>query len=320
METVIAIVVIALLQLQDGVAQNIVPIVSVNLEPLKEALKEVIHDEIASLRAELLEKDRIMQQLLCVNYTGKIGMCAGSSCGNILEEKPDSSSGYNWLKACETCEPFQAFCYFDHEDATAWMRVVDLDMTNHSQQCPSQFKLITSPRRLCGRKTDGFGCDSKVFETHAIQYRKVAGRTVGYEILSNDAFNRHAHCPNCKINQPYVDGISITHGFPRNHIWTYAAAQDMSYCPCVTGNPQLQPTFVGKDYYCEIGSDNDPVWDGDGSRDREIPCCQSVRDNSGWFNKQLSTPTTDNIEVRLCGDELLSNENIGSEHFELYVQ
>ena len=322
MKTVTEIVVIALLQLQYGVAQNISPTVSVGLEQLKEAIREVVREEIASLRAELLEKDRIMQQSLCVNHTGEIGMCAGNSCVEVLEEKPDRPSGYYWLKACETCEPFQAFCDFslNLEGSKGWMRVADLDMTDSSQQCPSQFKLITSPRRLCGRKIDAHGCDSQAFKTNNIQYRKVAGQAIGIPIRTVDGFNRHTHCPNCNINQPYVDGISITHGFPRNHIWTYASSDRLAYCPCVIGNPQLQPMFVGNDYYCEIGSDSDPMWDGEGCSGREFPCCQSVRDNSGWFIKELSAPTTDDIEVRLCTDEILSNENFGLEHFELYVQ
>ena len=322
MKIVIGIAVLALLQLQYGVAQNISPVVSVSLEQLKEALKEVVHDEIASLRAELLEKDRIMQQSLCINHTGEIGMCAGNSCAKVLEEKPDRPSGYYWLKTCEMCEPFQAFCDFslNLDGSKGWMRVAYLDMTDHNQQCPSQFKLVTSPRRLCGKKTDASGCESKLLETYNIQYSKVAGRAIGYPVSSADAFTRYLNCPDCNINKPYVDGVSITHGHPRNHIWTYAAGSHITHCPCVIGNPQMQPSFVGNDYYCEIGSDSDPVWDGEGCNGREVPCCQRLRDNSGWFVKDLSTPITDDIEVRLCTDELQSNENFGLESFELYVQ
>ena len=36
--------------------------------------------------------------------------------------------------------------------------------------------------------------------------------------------------------------------------------------------------------------------------------------------KQLSSPTTDNIEMRLCADENRSNEDITFESVELYVQ
>ena len=37
------------------------------------------------------------------------------------------------------------------------------------------------------------------------------------------------------------DGISITFGHPRNHIWTFAATRNsQDYCPCITsGNAAL---------------------------------------------------------------------------------
>ena len=52
-------------------------------------------------------------------------------------------------------------------------------------------------------------------------YNKVCGRIIGYQVASPDAFRRHIF--GSAINQAYVDGVSITHGTPRNHIWTYAA-------------------------------------------------------------------------------------------------
>ena len=307
------------------------------LEGVKEELKKdltSIKDEImaqkmemASLREEILENLRTLKfchgtECVCKHQLGKNTECAAESCKEILDDQPESPSDYYWLKACEICEPFTAFCDFNLtlEGSKGWMRVADLDMTDSSQQCPSQFKLITSPRRLCGKKLDASGCDSTKFETYNIHYNKVAGRAIGYQFRTADAFNRRANCPNCNINKPYVDGVSITHGYPRNHIWTYAAGNRITYCPCVIGNPQLQPMFVGNDYYCEIGSDSDPVWDGEGCSDTEMPCCQSVRDNSGWFIKELSAPTSDDIEVRLCTDQSLSNEDVRVERIEIYIQ
>ena len=35
-----------------------------------------------------------MQLPLCENRTGEIGMCAGNSCANVLEEEHDRPSGY----------------------------------------------------------------------------------------------------------------------------------------------------------------------------------------------------------------------------------
>ena len=302
------------------------------LEGVKEELKKdvaSIKDEItsqklqvASLRKEILENLRTLKfchgiECVCKHQLGKNTECPADSCKQILDEQPKSRSDYYWLKACESCEPFTVFCDFNLtlEGTKGWMRVADLDMTDHSQQCPSQFKLIASPRRLCGRKTDASGCDSTIFETYNTHYRKVAGRAIGYQIRWPESFD----CSDChNINKPYVDGISITNGYPRNHIWTYAAG---GACPCAIGNTQQQPSFVGNDYYCEYGgSFSDPLWDGEGCSDRQLPCCQSVRDSLGWFIKELSTPTTDDIEVRICADESLANEDIGLERIEIYIQ
>ena len=111
--------------------------------------------------------------------------------------------------------------------------------------------------------------------------------------------------------------ITSLYGYPRNHIWTYAAG---TLCPCDknTNNTQFQPpSFVSNDHYCEYGgSDSDP----DGCSDEQLPCCQSVRDNSGWFIKELDAPTTDDIEVRLCADQTLRGEDIRVERIEMYIQ
>jgi len=84
----------------------------------------------------------------------------------------------------------------------------------------------------------------------------------------------------CTIDDPYVDGVSITHGAsPRKHIWTYAGGlyeynTVSTNCRCNDdGIPP--PSFVGSDYYCEAAISaggweppvlysNVPLWDGQG--------------------------------------------------------
>ena len=54
------------------------------------------------------------------------------------------------------------------------------------------------------------------------------------------------------IDEVYVDGISITLGSPRQHIWTYGAAyRDNSACPCAPSPGNSPPAFVKSNYYCE---------------------------------------------------------------------
>ena len=123
----------------------------------------------------------------------------------------------------------------------------------------------------------------------------------------------------------------------RTHIWTFAAGfyQGISgdnslgghRCPCNQGNTFGSPPFVGNDYFCESGLNSssaagnrlfpdDPLWDGQGCI-RGNPCCSL--NNPPWFKKALPTPTTDDIEMRLCAFHSPTHANIALEQIELYV-
>ena len=206
------------------------------------------------------------------------------------------------------------------------MRVANLNMTDPNQQCPENLQLsYTNPLRLCGRRTGG--CDSITFTTYGVRYQRVRGRVRGYQVASTDAFDTSY----TDIDNPYVDGVSITHGAsPRNHIWTYAAGiaennPELSSCPC-TGSGALPPSFVGSDYYCEAAlppysnflRHDDPLWDGQDCGGLERTCCDPP--NLLWFCKELPQSTTDKLEFRICGDEHLSNEDTPIDLVQLYIQ
>ena len=85
------------------------------------------------------------------------------------------------------------------------------------------------------------------------------------------------------IHHNYVEGVSITRGGPREHVWTYAAGYceyGSSYggdCPCNTFNSYSTPSFVGNDYYCEAPDNrydfSDTLWDGQDCNYNEQSCC-----------------------------------------------
>ena len=146
-----------------------------------------------------------------------------------------------------------------------------------------------------------------------------------------DAFRFHQQS---SINSPYVDGVSITRGSPRKHIWSLAVGYSESTanvphgCPCNTGaSSSVRPApFVGNDFYCESGYSGgistkfgvaDPLWDKKLCRGREAPCCN--RPLLPWFLKRIGSTTTDSLEMRLCIDEGVANENIGIDQYEFYV-
>ena len=217
--------------------------------------------------------------------------------------------------------------------STGWKRVAYLNMSDTSQQCPSVWKEITTPHRVCGRRSASPSCEGLTYSTGSEQYDQVCGRIIGYQIGTPDtfAFTRRS------IESYYMDGISVTHGSPRQHVWSFVGGVDESnthlgsICPCVTGSTAgtRTPSFLGQNYFCESGitqwnltagvfwPDGDPLWDGLGCG-RTSSCC--TFNSPPWFNMQLSSPTTDDIEVRICGEEGNGNEDTPIQLMELYVK
>ena len=223
------------------------------------------------------------------------------------------------------------------------MRVAYLNMTDSSQQCPSNlvqqnFTVIGSNKimRACTENNIAYGCSSTKFISNDIFYSKVCGKIVGYQIGSTNAF---ADTVNRRNRSIPVDGVSLTHGGLRQHIWTFAAgldeagsANEKSVCPCGhNSQATLPPDEVNRDYFCDTGLSNfseitnserqqlypNPLWDGAGCGPQNT-CCSF--NNPPWFYKQLPHPTTDNIEMRVCTDEDNNNENVAIESVEIYVQ
>ena len=86
-------------------------------------------------------------------------------------------------------------------------------MNNPSQTCPGSLREISVPdgTRRCGKWSSSEGCESVSFETHGVPFTKVCGSIAGYATETADAFRRW-QCATCGINDPYVDGISVTYG------------------------------------------------------------------------------------------------------------
>ena len=210
------------------------------------------------------------------------------------------------------------------------MRVAHIDMTQLNENCPAGFRKVTANgKTMCGGQ--GSQCISTTFSPHGMQYSRVCGRITGYQYFTTDAFSPYARNRG-SIDGNFVDGIVLTHGSPRTHIWTFASGYTQydtgdSRCPCNSGShPYPIPPYIRNDYFCDSGhrytsgppSDyltNDPLWDGAGCVTGS--CC--TFNSPPWFCKSLPHPTTDDIELRLCINEARSNEDIGMERMELYV-
>ena len=208
------------------------------------------------------------------------------------------------------------------------MRVANINMTRPNETCPVGFrKVTTSGKTMCGGQSSS--CISTTFSSHELQYSRVCGKIIGYQYNSPDAFAAQTQ----SIDGVFVDGIVLTHSSPQIHIWTFAAGitqdgTDQYRCPCNGDSYSgTVPPYVGNDYFCDSGFHHstgvsstyytgDPLWDGAGCVSGS--CC--TFNSPPWFCKNLSTPTTDDIQLRLCLDEALNNEDVLFETVELYVQ
>ena len=158
----------------------------------------------------------------------------------------------------------------------------------------------------------------------------MCGRIIAYQDRYTSGFRTYHDGEVATIDGACVTGVSLTHGSPRQHIWTFAAGFRENYftytgsCPCDATVNITTPPFVGKDYFCESGRNSglhliffpdDPLWDGDGCTATST-CCSF--NNPPYFTKQLPSPTTYDIEARLC--RKATNEDTPIEFIELYVQ
>ena len=258
------------------------------------------------------------------------------SCQEILHCFPSAPSGYYQITA-PNGSLVQVYCDMEGTNCggkRGWTRVAYVNMSQSGATCPQGLTQQTlSGLTLCGRIDSG-SCQSTVFSTLGLVYSQVCGQLQGYQLGSPDAFYSYLSTPSViTIENVYVDGASITYGSaPRKHIWTYAAGLNLlsgsSRCPCNTGSNFNSPPFVGSDYYCETGDNddtccesklysNDTLWDGQQCPGIEAPCCSHP--NMPWFNKTLSEATTEDIELRVCSFQIFSSGSTPLELIELFV-
>ena len=252
------------------------------------------------------------------------------NCSHILNEYSFAPSGYYTIQA-PNGSLISVYCDMEGnncDDKGGWMRVGYINMSESGATCPpglTQQQYNNIDHDVCGLPNSG-KFSHTFFSTQGIGYSKVCGQLRGYQYRSPDAFHGN------NIESCYVDGISITHGsMPRKHIWTYAGGLTSDNvggcCPCNSNNCGYKPNFIGDDYYCESGIINnwqhvlyvnDPLWDGQLCDGNEGPCCTNPK--MPWFIKTLSEITTEDIELRVCADQVYPDEDTPLDIIELYIR
>ena len=221
----------------------------------------------------------------------------------------------------DTTEVFVSEC-----GGYGWRRVAFLNMTDANQSCPNTWREYSQDSfRFCGRQQTNFGsCSSVNYSPDGLNYTEVCGRIIGYQYATPDGRDRFITLtPGSEIDELYVDGVSITYGSPRQHIWTlYAGHHEFRCCG------SQPPSFVGQNFFCDTGNpagdpfhyslhDSHLLWDGDGCTD-DIHCC--APSSGPWFNTTLPAPTAEDIEIRICGDQQTTDEDTPLELIEIYVK
>ena len=239
-------------------------------------------------------------------------------------------------------EKIQNYVTFIHNEhicggTGGWRRVFYLNMTDPHTTCPSGWKMTGYSKRTCGRNSTGYHtCDSATFPVSGREYNRICGRIKAYQWGTTYAFYSYHSRRVTTIDGAYTSGVIVTHGTPRNHIWTFVAGLSEGNptwpesCTCDATRTIRIPPFVGNDYFCESGINepwdgsrhftlhpNDTLWDGEDCLPSSTCCSQH---NPPYFTKQLPTPTTDDIEARICLYDKLQYANVAVELVELYVQ
>ena len=247
------------------------------------------------------------------------------SCKEVFQCNPDSPDGYYHLLVDNNIELVycRKTCGNCNSTAIGWTRVGLFPLPG--APCPSSIDAITSlsEEQLCVTPARA-GCITARIYPKA-NYTEVCGRAIGYSTGTPDGMA--AVATNSTIENPYVDGLSITNieegynstgrYFSRQHIWTFAAGRSRR-CPCDPGSlAPTPPDFVGEHYYCDLATPNydpsDPIWD-------KTSCPTTGNCGPPWFHRTLSTSTRLPIDVRGCTDEGAPDERVGVKLLELYVR
>ena len=207
---------------------------------------------------------------------------------------------------------------------SGWRRVAYLDMREPNQTCPQSWKLYSQGSIVaCGRQEGGNvgRCDAAEFSVDGYTYTQVCGRILAYRRGNPDGaqYFFSSPTPGNEINEPYLDGVSVTYGTPRLHIWSLYSGHGPGLICCSFAHLNHIQAFVGNSYFCDSsGNIFNLLWDGITECSMDPTCCAPY--TGPWFNTTLLAPTTDNIEIRICGDESSFNEDTPVEQLEIYVQ
>ena len=124
---------------------------------------------------------------------------------------PTSPSDYYWVWASNGSAVRVYSCDMTRSCGGVtggWIRVAQVDMRNSSNHCPNGLtQRSDSGKRTCAPNADN--CSSVDFTVATIEYSKVCGKIIGYQVGAPDSFKTRFRT-NPTIESNYVDGVSLT--------------------------------------------------------------------------------------------------------------
>ena len=226
-----------------------------------------------------------------------------SSCADIIKYSPLSVSGYYVVRS-SSGSLVQVYCDMGGvicDGSRGWMTVVP------EYSWSSSFRNST--------------CNTvESFSTLEIQYSRVCGLLMGYtstnfQYYSSEVCVMPPFNPQAGIDDSYVAGFSITHGRPRQHIWSLASSyEEGDWCPAFDGSKN-PPQFVGKDYLlgsCYLSYYYLSYYYYSCSFNSKL-----------WFIVNVTEPVSDNIELRACSgfyDDNITNIYFNINNLMMFVQ
>lgn len=226
------------------------------------------------------------------------------SCRTIFLLNPSSPPDYYWVKSLNGSS-INVFCDMSFtcggKADGGWTKIADVNI-NESVECPQGFVKPWNNENLCVQERAAAGCTSLFYSTNSIRYTRICGAVEGRGLNSVDGYGFPGGNPilPVDINNWYVDGVSITRGNARRqHIWTFSSVMNNNNCHCSFN----VPAFIGTDYFCL----RPPGRSCDGN-------------NPQWFFKKLALAYFDSLEIRICRDQRRSDEDIGVNSLQLYIQ
>ena len=193
-------------------------------------LQETKNDKERLARLE----EKMDDILTIVNHISSTCNCEQKtprSCEELKATQPNASSGYYSILT-ETGNHRKVYCDMSElcGDSKGWVRMGYLDMSEQIR-CPQGFKFSKINNiNTCGKPVD-HGCQSIKFPSNSISYTKVCGMVTGYQ--KGLVYALWPRGSSNKINQDYVDGVSITRGSPRKHVDIYGCNIRWQRCPAL---------------------------------------------------------------------------------------